>query len=107
MNENRETLWRQWPWRGERCDGSDNDVVMQTGSTHVTQQDIPSGSVLKFFINMFFFSRTHQQQVLSLPQSPEANHACWPDISAKVDHCVTTRYSLAGEIIDFSYFPKI
>jgi len=36
----------------------------------------------------------------------EANHAGWPDISAKADLCVANWWSLAREIFDFSYFSK-
>jgi len=39
-------------------------------------------------------------------QSPDANHAGWPEISAKVDLYVANWYSLAREFIDFRYFPK-
>jgi len=38
-------------------------------------------------------------------QSPEANHAGWIDIRAKVDLCAANWYSLAKEIINFNYFP--
>ena len=41
-------------------------------------------------------------------QSPEKKHAGWPDINPKVDLLLPTDwYSLAKEIIDFSYFPKL
>jgi len=60
----------------------------------------------KFFKKRFFHSRTPKQQVLSLSQPPEANHAGLPDISANIDLCVANWYSPAKEIIDFSYCPN-
>ena len=61
----------------------------------------------KYFKIKFFHPRTHQQNILSLSQSPEANHASWPDISAKVDLCVANCYSLAQKITDFSHFSTL
>jgi len=40
-----------------------------------------------------------------LSQSPEANNAGWPGVSAKVDLCVASWCNSDGEIINFSYFP--
>jgi len=48
---------------------------------------------------------THQQQVLSLLQSPEANNAGWPDVSAKVDRCVANWCSLAKKLLILVIFP--
>jgi len=60
----------------------------------------------KYFKNRFSHSRTNWRQILWLSQSPEANHASWPDISAKVDLCVANLvgYSLTKEIIDLVIF---
>jgi len=60
----------------------------------------------RFFKNKSLTPGLAKQQVVSLSQSPEANHAGWPDVSAMVDLCLANWYSQGREIIDFSYFPN-
>jgi len=60
----------------------------------------------KFLITGSLAAGPTINRFLSLSNFPEANHAGWPDISAKVVLRVANRYSLVREIVDFSYFLK-
>ena len=58
------------------------------------------------FLRMSSLTPGFNNNRFSHPQSPEANHAGWLDISAEVDLNVANCYSLAAKISDFIYFPN-
>jgi len=76
------------------------------GTTDLEQWEIISGGISIFLRTGSLTPGLTNSRFSHLSQSPEINHASWPDIRAKVDLCVANWDSLAMEVIDFSYFPQ-